>query len=265
VQALENKVSPNEIAERVMAYGKDNGGELVRNLGAAVRDNPVPALLTAAGLLWMYSGRHAPPTRTPSYRSGGYSAYRAPGVGAGNASSSGTGVYGDDAGAHDREGFRERAAHLRDSASHLRDSASGKLRDTTSRLGDTVHHARDSVQQTTMRARGGFEHMLHDNPMAAGAIAVAVGALLGAALPTTARERELMAPVGGKLADKAREAASAARQKGAEAARELGTPSGNRDSNGDGNDNDVGGGGTAGTTQAGPGPGVSDAATRTPM
>ncbi len=238
IEALESRVSPHEVFDRVMAYGKDNGGEIARNFGAVVKTNPVPALLAATGLLWLYSSRNQPPPQNPALRSR-FGAYRASSSGSSAHDSAYDGAYGGDPsagmdrggqdhGRHLGEGLKERAWHMREGASHLRESASGKWRDTTHRLGEGMHHARDSVQHRAMAARGGFEHMLEDNPMAAGAIAVAVGALLGAALPTSEPERRMLGPVGGKLSGKAREVADAAREKGREgldAVREMGEPS----------------------------------------
>ena len=42
---------------------RDNGGDLGRNLGRAVRDNPLPALLTGVGLAWLMAGTGRPADR----------------------------------------------------------------------------------------------------------------------------------------------------------------------------------------------------------
>lgn len=55
VQALESKFSPGEMFERVLRSGKGGSGEFARNLSETVKANPLPALVTAAGLLWLYS------------------------------------------------------------------------------------------------------------------------------------------------------------------------------------------------------------------
>jgi hypothetical protein len=53
-----------------------------------------------------------------------------------------------------------------------------------------------------------------DNPVLLLAGGVALGALIGALIPRFARERELLDPVGRKLADRATAAAQAAKQTG---------------------------------------------------
>lgn len=55
VQALEQKLSPGEMFSRVWTHGKGGGREFASQLGTTVKANPVPALLTAAGLAWLYA------------------------------------------------------------------------------------------------------------------------------------------------------------------------------------------------------------------
>ncbi len=224
VSALENKLSPSEIVDRVMRASKDNGGDFARNLGNVVRANPMPTLLASAGLVWLYASRHdTAPVHDPersrdhAYSGSGASAtspmYEAGNEGAG-------GGIGDKA-SHIREGISERASHLREGASHLRESASHRLSDTRERIGETAHHAADSMRHQAGRARQGFSHMMEDNPLVIGAIAIGIGALLGAALPVTRKEDELMGETGDKLRSKASEAGHTVREKGREVAQSV--------------------------------------------
>ena len=57
VDALENKLSPGQLFDRMVNFGKGNGREFAQNIGNAVKANPVPALLTSIGLLWLYASR----------------------------------------------------------------------------------------------------------------------------------------------------------------------------------------------------------------
>lgn len=65
IGALENRLSPGELASTVLGAGKDGGKEFATNLSHAVRANPVPALLTAGGMLWLYAQRDRPIQRDP--------------------------------------------------------------------------------------------------------------------------------------------------------------------------------------------------------
>ena len=65
IGALEDRFSPGELASTVLGAGKDGGKDFARNLGHAVRANPVPALLTAGGMLWLYAQRDRPIQHDP--------------------------------------------------------------------------------------------------------------------------------------------------------------------------------------------------------
>ena len=45
----------NIVDQLVKAVG-ENGGEVSRNLGRSLRDNPIAALLTGVGLAWLMAG-----------------------------------------------------------------------------------------------------------------------------------------------------------------------------------------------------------------
>lgn len=63
VAALEQRLSPGEIANRVFGASKDGGKEFATNLSHTVRANPLPTLLTAAGMAWLYAQRDRPVER----------------------------------------------------------------------------------------------------------------------------------------------------------------------------------------------------------
>lgn len=65
IGALEDRFSPGELASTVLGAGKDGGKEFATNLSHSVRANPVPALLTAGGMLWLYAQRDRPIHRDP--------------------------------------------------------------------------------------------------------------------------------------------------------------------------------------------------------
>jgi hypothetical protein len=50
LDALERKFSPGQMLDRSVGYLRDHGGDLARNVGDTVKQNPIPVLLTAAGL-----------------------------------------------------------------------------------------------------------------------------------------------------------------------------------------------------------------------
>jgi ElaB/YqjD/DUF883 family membrane-anchored ribosome-binding protein len=186
VQALESKLSPGDIFEKVLGFGKGGGGEFAKNLGATVKANPMPTLLTAAGLLWLYADQDKRGT----------------------------------AAAHTTAGAQQKA-HLGERVQHVREGASEKLGAAKQRASESAHGAMDSARQQAQRANAGYHRMLDENPMALGAMGIAVGALLGALLPSTRKEDELMGEASDRLTDQAKHLARSGYDKVAEAGHQV--------------------------------------------
>jgi ElaB/YqjD/DUF883 family membrane-anchored ribosome-binding protein len=204
VDELENKLSPGQMFDRLVHFGKGNGSELARNFGNAVKANPVPALLTSVGLLWLYANRDQP---APAARSNGWSARSGDGDGQGMAARA-----------------RELGEEVSGTVSETWDQARSRVAGTASRVADTAQGARDSLLQQKDRAVQGYQRLLHDNPLALGAIGIAVGALLGTALPVSGPENRLMGDASDDLADKAREAVQTGVDKARDAMQDIGEP-----------------------------------------
>lgn len=191
VQALESRLAPGDMLRRFLGAGKDGSGEFAHNLGATIKANPVPTLMTAAGLLWLAAGQnrhatHASPTS------------------------------GTTAGTH--------ASHAHAIGEHMHQMHEGmseKLGTARQRAGESMHHAMDGARHGAQRANEGFHRMLDENPMAIGAMGIAVGALLGALLPSTRKEDELMGQASDRLKDEARHLAREGRDQVAAAGRDV--------------------------------------------
>ena len=52
LNALEERFSPGQMVDRALGAMRDNGGDVMQNLGRSVRDNPMPYVLTGIGLVW---------------------------------------------------------------------------------------------------------------------------------------------------------------------------------------------------------------------
>jgi ElaB/YqjD/DUF883 family membrane-anchored ribosome-binding protein len=74
-------------------------------------------------------------------------------------------------------GWTESAAAARDWAREKRDE-----------MGQQASHLRHAVRDRAQNAQRGFEHLLHEQPLVAGALGIALGAALGALLPSTDTE-----------------------------------------------------------------------------
>jgi hypothetical protein len=118
-------------------------------------------------------------------------------------------------GAHATKERATDAAHAAKDRLHgTIDRAADSARATRERLRDTAHSARmragelrDSARHQVDRARGGYDRMLREQPLALGAIGLALGAVIAAALPRTREEDRAMGAARDRLADEATDAA----------------------------------------------------------
>lgn len=78
--------------------------------------------------------------------------------------------------------------------------------DSHGRLEDAKHAATDAARRTA--------DAVESNPLAIVAGGIAIGALAGALIPRSAKEKELLAPLGRTLGERARGAFAAAREAG---------------------------------------------------
>src|SRR5690606_25868749 len=78
--------------------------------------------------------------------------------------------------------------HLRKSATDMKT----QLNQGADHLKHQAQHAADSLRHQGERAKVGFTHMLEQQPLALGALGIALGALIGGALPPTRQEDKLL-------------------------------------------------------------------------
>lgn len=110
--------------------------------------------------------------------------------------------------AHQASDKASQLAHQASStANDLAHRASAKAGELSHQASDTYHHLSDEARQQARRVEQTFESTLHTNPLALGAVALAVGAVVGLSLPSTRREDELMGETRNQLLHRAQEVA----------------------------------------------------------
>jgi len=194
--AIERRLTPGQIVDQGMHYLRNSGGrEFLSNFGSSVRDNPIPVALVGVGLAWLMMRGNAPRGRPPE--TGESLTDRASSMAA----------TARDKASHTAESMRNRAS---ETASSVRDKASETLRAVRggydaarARAGEFSQSARAQVE----RARGGYERLVNEQPLALGAIGLAIGAVLAAAAPRTRQEDEWLGPASDRVTRKARELA----------------------------------------------------------
>ena len=60
IDELQSRASVGSLVDQVVKAVGENGGEVSRNLGKSLRDNPLAALLTGVGLAWLMAGSGKP-------------------------------------------------------------------------------------------------------------------------------------------------------------------------------------------------------------
>lgn len=208
ISALEERFSPGQMLDQVLAYGKENGGEFTHNLVNTVKNNPVPTLMLAVGAAWLMYGSN---NRNLGYGNSYGEPMRA--------------SYGLDPD-YDASS-QSSSAHLKDTALHAKDKASqltGQVkssvrsslhgaRETANHVRHSLGHAGQEIRHQAYRASDGFGRLLREQPLAVGAMGIALGALIGGSLPSSRTEDRLMGDKRDRVMEKAKAMAGEAAHK----------------------------------------------------
>jgi uncharacterized protein YjbJ (UPF0337 family) len=254
--ALRESASPGQLMDRAVDYLRGSGGaDFTRNLGEAVRDNPLPVLLIGAGIGWLLlsgkqgrSGGAAEPQRLlpapigaaqVEGRRGGVVRVSPATSGDGGPSlaeraSSAAGAARERAGAA-VEGAQDTASDMAgrageavggayraaaDTAGSVAEDVGATARAAARRAGELGQEAREQAGRLGDSAQQGWGWLLREQPLVLGAIGVALGAAVGAVLPGTRAEDRLMGETSDAVAEKATAAAQQVSGRAQEAAGE---------------------------------------------
>ncbi len=162
-----------------------------------VKQNPGPAALTGLGLGWlMVNGRSAGTQRQTTSSVG--------------SQMSGGGDQGQEKAGQVAGQVQEKAGQIQGVAGDI----AGQVQDTASTVTDqaqeTAGKVADQTQQTmgqlagqVQQLPGRFQHLLEENPLAVGIVAVALGGAAALIIPETQREHQLMGEARDNLIDRA--------------------------------------------------------------
>jgi ElaB/YqjD/DUF883 family membrane-anchored ribosome-binding protein len=216
--ALGDKLSPGQMLDEVMGLAQGQAGDFAKKLGTQVKENPLPTILIAAGVgllllnrgggqggqslsddEWHTERRHRAleEARWSVSRIAGETEsafeeriHQAQAAALGLKQKAGEAVHEFKARVgHAVDGAREAAEGVRQRASQMLSSAK-----------HAVEHQAENLGQRASDARHKAENFYDETPLAAGAIAVAIGALIGASTPLSRTERETLSGVAGKAA-----------------------------------------------------------------
>jgi Protein of unknown function (DUF3618) len=233
IDELQERASAASLVDQLVKAVGENGGEVARNLGRSLRDNPLAALLTGVGLAWLMAGSGRPRDEGRDWEGAdreylpyardrlpdqlGFTAPTYGGRSSPNSEYPETDTASTEDSLRERvagmagrvgEGVSEAVEGVRERASDISQSAGARLH----QAGDTILGARGAVRQhagaarrsaagTGRYMRHGLDTLIEDQPLVAGAIAMALGAAVGGSLPRSRVEDRMF----GERSDRAME------------------------------------------------------------
>lgn len=233
LSALGSKLSPGQMLDEVLGLAQGQAGEFTAKLGRQVRDNPLPTLLIAAGVGMLFlqknggghSANHEDWQHETRYRSLEEARWATPRNVGETDDAWNERVHAAYAKALDLKQMAGEAAHeFEERVSKTVQGIQRRATDVRDRVSSTAsdisHYAQDqarNIGQRASQARHSAEDFYQDTPLAVGAIALAIGALIGSAAPLSDTEREGLSGV----ADKAARAGADLAERGARAAEQA--------------------------------------------
>lgn len=177
---LSDRLSPGELLDQALGMARQYGGEFGSNLGAQVKNNPMPMILTSVGIAWMMMSSGNDKTRDKYTDST------------------------DTDGRSFNDAFGATAA---------------KSRDKAAEISNRMHGATENVKESAQNARESLVQFYRDQPLIAGSLGIAIGAALGALVPPTEIEDDMLGEArdhsvdaakskAGEVYDKVRESAA---------------------------------------------------------
>jgi hypothetical protein len=183
-----------------MTSASEKGSDFIRDLGDAARKNPLSAALIGMGVLWLFTGNRAV-ERSGSFVRAGLD--RVPNA-TGNALEAARSAVGSGT-----EAFGEQVTSIKDAvldrASDSLDSGARYRREYADAASEYAHSLPGATVEIFDGVRSNLSDIFRSQPLVLGAIGVAIGAGIAAALPTTELEGDYI----GETSDSFRKKAAA--------------------------------------------------------
>lgn len=212
---LRHRMTPGQVVDQVVEFARDSGGgEFARNLGQQMLANPMPVVLMGAGLAWLMLGprSNSSPASSGAAKGG---AERSAQHAADRAARESRAAARDAASAA-RRGLHdagETVSNLSDGASDTMRNISSRAADTASAVAGRVSSAADAAWEGGHRiadagysAGSSLSRVFREQPLLVGAMGVAIGAAIAAALPQTEVERDYVGPTSDAFKEEAQRA-----------------------------------------------------------
>ncbi len=230
VYALQERMNPQYIRQQATSQIRQGASDRAKGASSGVtdtiRNNPVPAALTGAGLVglgWLIASGASGSGSNESYSgksdSDEQSGYRQESpyydleseytYSSGSTSQALESYPYDD----DDDESESRSGQASQKASQAQEQARERAGQAGQQAKERASQARGEAQQRAQQAKGGFQRALRESPLSLGAIAVGLGAAVGFAIPGSSKENELMGETRDQLANQAQQKADETAQR----------------------------------------------------
>jgi hypothetical protein len=253
IEAIKEKLNPQHLVEHAkeslhdatIGRAQDAASATMETARGAcammmqtIRENPVPAAMAGIGLGWLWmSGRKANGRTQWRYDAqrtfaptSDYDTLRTPYPAAGQRwsaepESDGALQHAQEMVGQVAEQVKQSAAQLGEKAqqgvAHLSEEAQQSAASVSAKAQQGAAYIGAKAHEGKQRAAEGFQDLLERNPLALGAVALALGLALGYALPETRVENRLMGETRDNVVDSAKETAREVVDTAKETAREV--------------------------------------------
>jgi hypothetical protein len=205
VEALKDKMSPGQLVDEVSSMLGGSSKQVLAKLGEQAKENPMPLAVIGLGLAWLMMGssKNSPPEDS-------YAAPQRPYPGGSNYAEEG-----------DYTSLKDKVTDKLQGAAHSMADAAGSTRDTlgrtasgtadrmsslatsaADRTSSLASNAADKASLYGRQVQQKYLDTLQSEPLILGAVALAVGLAVGAALPATEIEDRYIGGVRDDVVDK---------------------------------------------------------------
>lgn len=204
--SIRDKMTPGQLFDEFTGLFRGGAGsDMVHNLKVQVRDNPLPLTVIGAGLAWLMLGSGASAGSDGMRRRGPGLDHGAFGAGIGSTASDAAGS------------VAEAASGAAGTVSGMTSEAAGTVSDMASGAADALASSAAATADMATSVGRSAHNLLQDQPLAAAAVGLAIGAAIGAMLPHTEVEDERL----GTYREKLRESAEDTLKEGLDAAKQV--------------------------------------------
>jgi ElaB/YqjD/DUF883 family membrane-anchored ribosome-binding protein len=204
LDTIRQKLSPGQLLDEAIDYLKGRGlSQFSSNLGETVKQNPIPVSLIGIGIAWLAMAGSRPPYTSNTWTTTGHT-YSKVGEAAGSVTAKAGQVI---------QGARAHVGEAGGRMGEMAHNAQERIGEVRERIGEAAHSARhqvgeaaDRLRYQTVRTKDAYNYLRTEQPLILGVLGFALGAALGAGLPPTRQEDELMGETRDEYVHRAKEA-----------------------------------------------------------